>query len=202
MPSDAAREFANSNAAFLIAPAGCGKTELLASSVRHLPDRRQLVLTHTHAGVRAVRDRLQRLGAASRSYRVDTIAGFSLRLAASYPRLSGLANATPRAPRVESGVSGCAASASEPDTSGGRSARPMTGVMVDEYQDCTLLQHEIVLALADVVPTRLVGDPLQGLFSFRDNQSVDFDHACCSALRAPSRSHDSMALGRIEPRTR
>ena len=174
MPSDAAREFANSNAAFLIAPAGCGKTELLASAVRHLPDRRQLVLTHTHAGVRAVRDRLQRLGAASRSYRVDTIAGFSLRLAASYPRLSGLANATPV--RQEWNQVYLAALQVLQSRHIRRTiCASHDGVMVDEYQDCTLLQHEIVLALADVVPTRLVGDPLQGLFSFRDNQSVDFD---------------------------
>ena len=174
MATDAAREFANSDAAFLIAPAGCGKTELLASAVQYLPDERQLILTHTHAGVRAVRDRLQSLGVPSRSYRVDTIAGFSLRLAANYPGLSGLADATPEGPAWNQ-VYPAALQALQSRHIRGMICATYDGVMVDEYQDCTLPQHELVLALADMFPTRMVGDPLQGIFSFVDNQTVDFD---------------------------
>ncbi|WP_394845218.1 UvrD-helicase domain-containing protein [Pendulispora brunnea] len=37
---------------------------------------------------------------------------------------------------------------------------------VDEYQDCTPRQHEIVEKLAGIVPTCVLGDPLQGIFGF------------------------------------
>jgi superfamily I DNA/RNA helicase len=45
-------------------------------------------------------------------------------------------------------------------------------VFVDEYQDCTAGQHAIVLALADLMPCRVLGDPLQGIFGFRNNRLV------------------------------
>jgi len=41
-----------------------------------------------------------------------------------------------------------------------------SGVYVDEYQDCTLDQHEFIVTLAKLVPVRVLGDPLQGVFRF------------------------------------
>ena len=40
------------------------------------------------------------------------------------------------------------------------------GGFVDEYQDCTLRQHSLSLALAQLLPLRVLGDPLQGIFGF------------------------------------
>ena len=40
--------------AFVIAPAGCGKTELIAKAVYLDAGCRSLVLTHTHAGIDAL----------------------------------------------------------------------------------------------------------------------------------------------------
>ena len=48
-------------------------------------------------------------------------------------------------------------------------------VYVDEYQDCVSDQHGLVLALAAVLPTRILGDPLQAIFGFRDQQLVSWD---------------------------
>lgn len=53
-------------------------------------------------------------------------------------------------------------------------AASFSGVYVDEYQDCTENQHLLVDALADVLPTRLLGDPLQGIFGFA-GKLVDWD---------------------------
>jgi len=39
------------------------------------------------------------------------------------------------------------------------------GIYVDEYQDCSSDQHELILLLADYLPCRIVGDPLQAIFS-------------------------------------
>jgi len=81
--------------AFVIAPAGCGKTQLIAEAVYLDAARRSLILTHTHAGVDALRKRLKALGAAASTYQVDTIAGWSLRLAVSFPNTSGITTLRP-----------------------------------------------------------------------------------------------------------
>lgn len=63
--------------ASVIAPAGHGKTELIAKLAAK--GRRSLVLTHTHAGVHALRARLKRLKVPANLAFVDTIAGWSMR---------------------------------------------------------------------------------------------------------------------------
>ena len=61
----------------VVLPAGAGKTELIARATCFASETvgRQLILTHTHAGVHALRDRLARLGVAPQSYTLTTIAG-------------------------------------------------------------------------------------------------------------------------------
>jgi len=49
-------------------------------------------------------------------------------------------------------------------------------VLVDEYQDCDLPQHHLVIALAEQLPTIVFGDPMQGIFGFGGNPSVSWDH--------------------------
>jgi len=46
------------------------------------------------------------------------------------------------------------------------------GVFVDEYQDCGVPQHEIVLALSTLLPVRVLGDPMQAIFNFGDERVV------------------------------
>ncbi len=41
-------------------------------------------------------------------------------------------------------------------------------MLVDEYQDCNAAQHGIVCALAQTLPTCVLGDPMQAIFGFRD----------------------------------
>ena len=48
------------------------------------------------------------------------------------------------------------------------------GLYVDEYQDCSRPQHDIVLKLARDIPCRILGDPLQGIFDF-DGQPIDWE---------------------------
>lgn len=88
---------ATSERACITAPAGCGKTELIARAVGHRIKGRQLILTHTHAGVKALRDRLRKLGVPGVYYHVDTIAGWLLRYALAFPGLSGLKTFHPQA---------------------------------------------------------------------------------------------------------
>ena len=78
-----------------MAPAGCGKTELIVRAIASTPGERDLVLTHTHAGLRAVKDRLRRFQIDCRRAPIETIAGWCLRLAASYPSMSGVPTLQP-----------------------------------------------------------------------------------------------------------
>src|ERR1700756_2059458 len=74
----------------MIAPAGCGKPEQIALSTQ-IAGGRRLILTHTHAGVDALRKRLKKHKVPSDKCRVETIAGWCLRYALSFPKRSGLA---------------------------------------------------------------------------------------------------------------
>lgn len=159
--------------AYVIAPAGCGKTQLIANAVHLDASRRSLVLTHTHAGVDALRKRLKILGANDRIYNVDTIAGWSLRLVTSFPKTSEI---TTQQPANEEWQDIYMAASRILSIKAIRKVMRSSfhAIYVDEYQDCSPLQHDIVLKLADILPTRILGDPLQGIFDFGGSEIVDW----------------------------
>lgn len=173
MASDIPAQLAKSQRACLVAPAGFGKTDVIARAVAHHTQGRQLILTHTHAGVRALRERLARYGAAPSSFHLDTVAGFALRYAASLPRTSGLDTTQPMGTQWND-VYGAAATVLSTRFACKVIKNSFAGVFVDEYQDCTAPQHGLVRQLADLLPTRVVGDPLQGIFEFGGGV-VDWD---------------------------
>jgi DNA helicase-2/ATP-dependent DNA helicase PcrA len=39
-------------------------------------------------------------------------------------------------------------------------------ILIDEYQDCDPGQHALAIALSEIVPTIVFGDPMQGIFEF------------------------------------
>ena len=165
-----AQELLAEDQCFLIAPAGCGKTHTVAEAVALQEDGVQLVLTHTHAGVHSLSRKLNLLGVSRSRYHLDTIAGWALRFAKYYPKTTGFVKDFPANPKsdypcIYSGVVellrypfmqlviNCS----------------YRGVIVDEYQDCTKLQHELILSLAKIIPCRILGDPLQGIFDFDES---------------------------------
>lgn len=160
-----------SRRSFAVAAAGCGKTELLGQLVAERKSGRQLVLTHTHAGVAAIKRRLASMSVPHDKFHLDTIAGWCLRYGAAYPEISGYrldaeaepdwAAAYPGAERV------CRTGLGKKILCGS-----YNGVLVDEYQDCSLKQHSLVRALAECLPCRAAGDPLQAVFDFREDPVV------------------------------
>lgn len=170
-----AAELARNPRGAMIAPAGYGKTHIIATAVAKYGGGRELILTHTHAGVDALRGRLDRMGVPAKAYHLDTIAGWALRLATAFPGTSRLPTAEPRTNEEYSGVYVAAA-----NLLGHRPIREIirasySGVYIDEYQDCTVVQHGLVLALLNVLPCRILGDPLQGIFDFGDNDAIRWD---------------------------
>lgn len=167
---------ASAQYAYLIASAGCGKTELIAKAVAHSADRRQLILTHTHAGVHSLRNRLRKKGVPPHKFHVDTIAAWALRWAIAYPQISQLQNPMPKSDEWPSVYSACLDMLGNPRLQEVIAAS-YGGMFVDEYQDCTLSQHQLVMKLAAVLPCRILGDPMQGIFDFGKEELVDIEQA-------------------------
>jgi hypothetical protein len=176
MDEDISKEFSKKDRALIITPAGCGKTEIIAKAISYSDGARgrQLILTHTHAGVKSLRDRLRKLGISNKLYYIDTIAGFALHYAASFPVSSGLGiEFDPISNEWEKVYT--AATILVTSTTGERIiGNTFSGMYVDEYQDCTIEQHNLILSLANILPCRIVGDPLQGIFDFGNNRIVNW----------------------------
>jgi hypothetical protein len=167
-------EFANSRNVTVIAPAGCGKTQLIAEAVATHNTGNELILTHTHAGIFALRNRLQQLGANPKKYIVETIAGWALKYVLAYPALSKVQNFTPS---ISDNWEDVYTGMFELQKNGELQKilkESYSGIYVDEYQDCLKSQHEIIKGLAKILPCRIVGDPLQSIFGFGNNQLADW----------------------------
>lgn len=168
--------FLSANKSIIIAPAGYGKTYTIAEAISsYKGDKKVLVLTHTHAGIASLREKFEQKGFAPSAYHLDTICSFALDLTKTFhiPK-----NEIPK----ESDANVLFDYAVEHATIILK-ANPIKHLLsikfehliVDEYQDCTLAQHHMVLELAKTLKTHLLGDPLQGIFGFRGQQIVDFN---------------------------
>lgn len=183
---------AHQGAGYVVAPAGFGKTYLIAEATARSTGR-QLILTHTYAGVNALRRKMRTLGVSDRLYHIDTIASWSLRICLSYSQTSGWREERPADNQQWNGVyDACAQLLDQPFIR--RIARASyDGLYVDEYQDCSVSQHGIVLKLARDLPSRLLGDPLQGIFDFDGQNPVDWagdvegSFECLGVLDTPHR---------------
>lgn len=154
--------FALGNAA-VVAPAGHGKTEVIAKVAAM--GRRALILTHTNAGVHAIRTRLKRLGVPHPKVAVDTIAGWSMRYAHSFPGVARPPEGMPQGAQWDQLYRGATHALSV------QAVRQVVEasydrILIDEYQDCGGLQHELAISLSSIVPTLIFGDPMQGIFEF------------------------------------
>ena len=162
--------------ASVTAPAGCGKTYQIAEALkRHTGDKPILILTHTNAGVVALRGRLTRAGVHPSAYRLSTIDGWAIRLISTYPMRSGhdtalLELATPKTdyPNIRIAASSLLKSGHINDVLAASYAQ----LIVDEYQDCSIRQHVLIVSAASTLPTCILGDPLQGIFGFGSDRQV------------------------------
>jgi hypothetical protein len=159
---------------YVIAPAGYGKTHLIARAVK-AGVRRQLVLTHTYAGVNAIRRKMQLLRIPPSQYQIDTIASWALRTCLHFPKTSKWEKEHPAAKDWEKLYAACNAIIGRPFVQHMIKCS-YGGMYVDEYQDCSNQQHELIESLAKLLPCRLLGDPMQAIFGFGE-QPVDWDTA-------------------------
>lgn len=166
-------EFVTKGKSMLIAPAGFGKTHTIAECLKHTQNKgKQLILTHTHAGVASIKEKIKKEGIPYSSYEVETITSFAQKYVLSfyigklpfeqenpkkyYPFIINEAISLFKLAPIKQIVS-----------------NTYTGLFVDEYQDCTVKQHELILLLSELFPTHILGDFLQGIFGFNGEQLVD-----------------------------
>lgn len=155
--------FVEGRKTMLVAPAGYGKTHTIAECLKYT-NGKQLILTHTHAGVASLKNKVKELLIKPEKYSIETISSFAQKYshafcseadkpyqeAANYHEFM-----VQRARKVFTSplvISVLTASYS--------------GLFVDEYQDCTKEQHAMISTLSDSLPTHILCDPLQGIFDF------------------------------------
>ncbi|MCG8910999.1 UvrD-helicase domain-containing protein [Pseudomonas sp. DP-17] len=166
------------NRGSVTAPAGCGKTQQIAEALAaHTGSKPILVLTHTNAGVAALRARLAQAAIPSLAYRIATIDGFAMRLVAKFPMRSGLApvaleltNPGQDYPAIRAAAARLLQAGHITQSLQASYAR----LLVDEYQDCNLPQHCMIAWAAQVLPTCVLGDPMQAIFGFAGNTLVNW----------------------------
>ena len=160
--NDVFLEFLSDPKGLLIAPAGHGKTYSIAQMVSSVEaNKPQLILTHTHAGIASLKKKFQEQGIPPKKYTIETICGFLQRYVLSlckrtdipyqedenfFPKLAEIAVHLFSKPAVRRIVT-----------------QSYSHIYVDEYQDCTLDQHKIIMLMSEELPTHLLGDPLQGI---------------------------------------
>lgn len=160
-------------------PAGTGKTELLAACVATAAEQgeRSLVLTHTNAGVNAIRRRLRRFGVPSSMVRVETITSWAFTLSRSYPGIAGIN--VPGVPNWDNSQEYVEGAVLVAETAVIRQVHAVSFgcLFVDEYQDCTVDQHGLIVEISEAVPrTVILGDRLQAIFGFdKKRPLMDWD---------------------------
>lgn len=167
------KSFVASAKSLVVAPAGYGKTYTIAKCLKYTTGH-QLILTHTHAGVASIKEKVKK-ATPSCKYTVETISSFAQKYVEAFY---------------------CQKDKPEQDDSAYFpfiiqkatklfQKRPIcdvikttySGLFVDEYQDCTISQHQLIMALSKNLPLHVLGDPLQGIFDFNGEQLVDFSTA-------------------------
>lgn len=166
-------KFIHSEKALLIAPAGYGKTYTLSRCLKHTQGK-SLVLTHTHAGVASIKQKLKDEGIRSNKYSVETITSFAQKYVDFFyvqgdkPQQEDTNNYYPFIIRE-------ATSILSNTTIKSVLRSTYSGMFIDEYQDCSREQHLMLREMMGCFPTRILGDPLQGIFDF-NGELVDFDN--------------------------
>ena len=170
----------------IVSPAGCGKTELVVRNVvLHSAPPPVLILTHTNAGVQALRSRLQQVGALPQSYVLSTIDGWAVRLVTTFPQRSchdvrtcSFSNPRSDYPKIRQNATRLLEDGHLSDVLCASYAH----VIVDEYQDCSLDQHKLASSVANSVPTCILGDPMQAIFGFAGTRLPDWDTDVCTVF--------------------
>jgi len=167
-------DFISKDKSLLIAPAGYGKTYSLAESLLHTPpNEKQLILTHTHAGIASIKEKIKSFKIPGEKFHIETITGFAQRYVLAYYCKEDIPEQEDSS-RYYPFIVEKATILLNFESIKRTIKYSYHGLFVDEYQDCTKPQHKLIISLSDILPTRILGDPMQGIFGFNE-PLVDFE---------------------------
>lgn len=168
-------EFISREKSLLIAPAGFGKTHSIAECLVNTPEnKKQLILTHTHAGIASIKEKIRKLNIMASKYQIETITGFAQKYTLSF-YCNGDIPQQEDANKYYPFIVEKATELFKIETIQKTLRYSYQGLFVDEYQDCTDIQHQMITELSAIIPTHILGDPMQGIFDFNGNL-VDFEN--------------------------
>ena len=144
------------------APAGHGKTQVIASTIEAHPESKVLVLTHTNAGVNSLRRRVSS-GRGMKTSRIETLSSLALRVSRSFPDSVGWVEGDKIDHKFA--LDSCV-EIFDRSTVRKAFASSYGAVIVDEYQDCSEAHHALIKVLAQDIPVSVLGDPMQAIFDF------------------------------------
>ena len=165
-------KFVSKPKSMIVAPAGYGKTHAIAICLKHTKGR-QLILTHTHAGVASLKEKIVQQGINNKHYHVETITGFAQKYVNAFYCGKDIPEQEDNTyfPFILEQAKGILKINSIKDVI----KVSYNGLFVDEYQDCIIGQHNFINTISEILPTRILGDSLQGIFDFHGDSLVDFD---------------------------
>lgn len=160
----------------LIAAAGHGKTYTISELARINDHQRPyLILTHTHAGVASLREKMMSRNINARNYVLTTIHAFCQSLVLAYVKdYTTIPSRENNPSEFYKYLCTKAIELIRLKVVSSTIKSSYSGVIVDEYQDCNVDQHNFALELSQIIPLRAFGDPLQCIFDFKD-KCVDFN---------------------------
>lgn len=168
--------FLSKNRAILDAPAGYGKTYSIVECLK-VGSGKKLILTHTHAGVASLKNKIQKAKIDNSKYKIETIDSFVLRIFKSYTSKTEqlILNQEPNdvwkndGRRIKQLV---ARLLSESTPIKAVLSATYTGVFIDEYQDCSKTANQIVNSLSDIFPVYIFVDWMQAIFNFNQEDPL------------------------------
>ncbi len=163
------KTFVEANKSIIIAPAWYWKTHTISESLKYT-EGRQLILTHTHAGIASIKKKLKKSWISNKDYNVETITSFAQKFVLSFyvgddlPKQEDTKNYYPFL--IEKAIE-----LFKLDIIKKIIKNSYNWLFIDEYQDCTDSQHKLTLTLSNILPTHILWDYLQWIFNF--NPHVD-----------------------------
>lgn len=177
--------FVDGDKTLLVAPAGYGKTYTIVESLKYTTGQ-QLILTHTHAGVASIKEKIKNSTIASNRYNVETISSFAQKYVNAFYTGTDIPDQE-NSSKYHPFIIDKATIIFKSNVIKNVIKTTYADLFVDEYQDCTKPQHEMILALSESLRTHILGDPLQGIFNF-NGDLVDFDTDLSGFERVPDLS--------------
>lgn len=156
---------------YIIAPAGHGKTHYISRLVNDLTEKKALVLTHTNAGLNSLVRKLKKERVPPEKYDVFTIDSFSVKYATAYPHISCVL----KQPQTNSEYEKCRKGVLKVFEMGFLQNfldSTYSLIIVDEYQDCSEIQHKFILKISANIDYVILGDPMQGIFDFQGQTTL------------------------------